>query len=100
MRDLGDLGKYPTNGRRWFSVLGEFPVNADRTSKTRTLFHTFSVCFAGLLLFVTVSRLQQACKRQGSDPSNSPELATHLRARAQREFWGYPPGPLALGRAN
>jgi hypothetical protein len=59
MRDLGDLGKYPMNWRRWFSVLGEFPIKADRTSKMRTLFHTFSVCFGGLLLFVTVNRLEQ-----------------------------------------
>jgi hypothetical protein len=59
MRDLGDLGKYPMNWRRWFSVLGEFPVNADRTHEMRTLFHAFIICYAGLFLFVTVTRLER-----------------------------------------
>jgi hypothetical protein len=64
MRDLGDLGKYPMNWRRWFSVLGEFPIKADRTSKMRTLYHTFSVCFGGLLLFVTSIGLSKTARSQ------------------------------------
>jgi hypothetical protein len=45
------------NWRRWSGVLGEFPINADRTSEMRTSLYIFALCLAVLLLFVTVDRL-------------------------------------------
>jgi hypothetical protein len=78
MRDISDLGKHPMNWRRWFSVLGEFPVNADRTHEIRTLFHAFIICYAGLFLFVTVNRPER--KPPALDLAHDPNPRCHAAA--------------------